>query len=58
MQEHLIHQIDRDRLPRHTALIMDGNGRWAEAQRLLRVEGHRAGAEAARVASGEGSRIP
>lgn len=34
--------------PRHLAIIMDGNGRWAQARRLPRVEGHRAGAAAAR----------
>ncbi len=31
--------------PRHVALIMDGNGRWAEQRRLPRLEGHRAGVE-------------
>lgn len=34
--------------PRHVAIIMDGNGRWAKAQGLPRVEGHRAGAKAVR----------
>jgi undecaprenyl diphosphate synthase len=34
--------------PRHTAIIMDGNGRWAQARGLARSEGHRAGAEAVR----------
>ncbi|WP_419825365.1 isoprenyl transferase [Sphingomonas sp.] len=34
--------------PRHVAIIMDGNGRWAKARRLPRVAGHRAGAEAVR----------
>jgi len=48
VQEHLIHQIDRDRLPRHIAIIMDGNGRWAAGRGLPRVEGHRAGAKAVR----------
>ncbi len=37
-------------LPRHVAIIMDGNGRWAKARGLPRVAGHRAGAEAARKA--------
>jgi undecaprenyl diphosphate synthase len=37
-------------LPRHIAIIMDGNGRWAEARGLPRVAGHRSGAEAARRA--------
>src|SRR6516164_340787 len=36
-------------LPRHVAIIMDGNGRWARQRHLLRIEGHRAGAESARV---------
>src|SRR5437660_2889527 len=36
-------------LPRHVAIIMDGNGRWAKARHLPRIEGHRAGAESARV---------
>jgi undecaprenyl diphosphate synthase len=35
-------------LPRHIAIIMDGNGRWAEARGLPRVAGHRRGAEAVR----------
>ena len=37
-----------DSIPRHVAIIMDGNGRWAERQGLPRVAGHRAGAEAVR----------
>lgn len=36
-------------LPRHVAIIMDGNGRWAKERHLPRVEGHRAGAESARI---------
>src|SRR6476646_9377591 len=36
-------------LPRHVAIIMDGNGLWAKARHLPRIEGHRAGAESARV---------
>ena len=36
-------------LPRHVAIIMDGNGRWARERHLPRVEGHRAGAESARI---------
>src|SRR5437868_15088663 len=36
-------------LPRHVAVIMDGNGRWAKQRHLPRIEGHRAGAESARV---------
>ncbi|MDQ8754835.1 isoprenyl transferase [Sphingosinicella sp. LHD-64] len=37
-------------VPRHVAIIMDGNGRWANARGLPRSAGHRAGAEAARKA--------
>src|SRR5205823_8193796 len=36
-------------LPTHVAIIMDGNGRWAKQRHLPRIEGHRAGAESARV---------
>lgn len=39
----------RASLPRHVAVIMDGNGRWARQRNLPRIEGHRAGAESARV---------
>lgn len=35
--------FDASRVPRHIALVMDGNGRWANAQGLPRVEGHKAG---------------
>jgi undecaprenyl diphosphate synthase len=35
--------FDSQRLPRHVALVMDGNGRWANAQGLPRVDGHKAG---------------
>lgn len=41
-------EIDPSRLPRHIAIIMDGNGRWAQKQGLLRTVGHRAGVEALR----------
>jgi undecaprenyl diphosphate synthase len=47
-EEALIRQIDFDRLPRHVAIIMDGNGRWASGRHLPRVEGHRAGIDAVR----------
>ena len=36
-------------LPQHVAIIMDGNGRWAKQRGLLRIEGHRQGAESARI---------
>jgi undecaprenyl diphosphate synthase len=37
--------IDKERLPRHIAIIMDGNGRWAKKQGLARMFGHRQGVE-------------
>jgi undecaprenyl diphosphate synthase len=40
--------LDPSKLPRHVAIIMDGNGRWAQAHGLPRVEGHRQGAKAVR----------
>src|SRR5947208_14117265 len=43
IEETLLERIDLKRLPRHIAVIMDGNGRWARARSLPRVEGHRAG---------------
>ncbi len=44
-------------LPRHVAIIMDGNGRWAEARALPRVAGHREGAEAVRAVTRAARRI-
>src|SRR5512146_562143 len=38
--------LRRDRLPRHVAVIMDGNGRWAKKQGLPRIMGHRRGVDA------------
>lgn len=38
-------EIDKTRLPRHIAIIMDGNGRWAKRQGLARMFGHRQGVE-------------
>src|SRR5947209_2521842 len=43
IEQSLVEKIDLKRLPRHVAVIMDGNGRWARARNLPRVEGHRAG---------------
>ncbi len=39
-------KLDKKKLPRHVAIILDGNGRWAKARGLSRSEGHRAGGEA------------
>src|SRR5207237_5285971 len=46
--EDLLLDLDLARLPRHVAIIMDGNGRWAARRSLPRVVGHRAGADAVR----------
>ena len=48
IEEGLARQVDFDRLPKHLAVIMDGNGRWAAQRHLPRVEGHRAGIESVR----------
>ena len=42
-EEELLASIDVKRMPRHIAIIMDGNGRWAKQRGKPRVEGHRAG---------------
>ena len=47
-REDWLGELDPGRLPRHVAIIMDGNGRWAARRRLPRVAGHRAGADAVR----------
>ncbi len=44
----LASQIDKDLIPRHVAIIMDGNGRWAKKQGLKRVLGHKKGVESVR----------
>ena len=45
----IMKEIDPARLPRHIAIIMDGNGRWAESHTMGRILGHRKGAESVRV---------
>lgn len=46
--ERLAKSINKERLPRHIAIIMDGNGRWAKARGLPRTAGHQAGVESVR----------
>ena len=41
-------QIDPEKMPHHVAIIMDGNGRWAQQRKMSRVAGHRAGIKAVR----------
>jgi undecaprenyl diphosphate synthase len=45
----ILEKLDWERLPRHIAVIMDGNGRWAQKRHLPRVAGHRAGTQSART---------
>ncbi|MBN2538679.1 MAG: isoprenyl transferase [Deltaproteobacteria bacterium] len=44
-----MHRIIKEKLPRHIAVIMDGNGRWARKNMLKRVMGHKKGADAVRT---------
>ncbi len=53
----LLASIAWDRLPRHVAIIMDGNGRWAAQRGQPRIAGHRAGVEAVRAAVDTGARL-
>jgi undecaprenyl diphosphate synthase len=48
-EESLLGEIEARRLPRHVAIIMDGNGRWAQRRHLPRIAGHRAGVQSART---------
>lgn len=52
--EQLINQIDRTNIPKHIAVIMDGNGRWAQKQGVKRIFGHQNAIEAVRSVT-EGS---
>jgi undecaprenyl diphosphate synthase len=45
----LLQKLDLTRLPRHVAVIMDGNGRWAQKRHLPRIAGHRSGTQSART---------
>ena len=46
--KNLIDTIDRTRLPKHIAIIMDGNGRWAQQRGEERVFGHNSGVQSVR----------
>ena len=50
LERQLLEEIDLAKLPRHIAIIMDGNGRWAKQRGSPRVEGHRAGIASVREA--------
>ncbi len=44
-EEALVRRLDTSRLPRHVAVIMDGNGRWARERGLARIDGHKPGSD-------------
>jgi undecaprenyl diphosphate synthase len=56
-EDALLTSIAWDRLPRHVAIIMDGNGRWAAQRGQPRIAGHRAGVEAVRASVDTGARL-
>ena len=47
-------QLDPERVPKHVAIIMDGNGRWAGKRALKRFLGHQQGAESCAICGGDG----
>jgi undecaprenyl diphosphate synthase len=53
----LLEKLNLSALPKHVAVIMDGNGRWAQRRHLPRIAGHRKGTETARVAIETCSRL-
>src|ERR1041385_6746407 len=57
LDEKLLSALDWERLPKHVAIIMDGNGRWAAQRGQPRIAGHRAGVEAVRAAVDTGARL-
>jgi undecaprenyl diphosphate synthase len=48
-EERLLAELNANKLPQHIAVIMDGNGRWAQRRHLPRIAGHRAGVQSART---------
>ena len=51
LKDQLMQQIDRERLPRHVAIIMDGNGRWAKERGKQRLFGHQSAIQSVREVS-------
>ena len=49
--------IDKERIPAHVAIIMDGNGRWAKARGLSRSMGHQQGVETVKRITEEATRL-
>jgi undecaprenyl diphosphate synthase len=56
-QQELVLEVPPERRPRHIAIIMDGNGRWAERQNLPRVAGHQKGVDSVRRTTEECARL-
>jgi undecaprenyl diphosphate synthase len=56
-QADLFAKLDPERLPKHIAVIMDGNGRWAQRRHLPRIAGHKRGVDAVRDVITLGSNI-
>ena len=52
-----LESVPSERWPRHVAIIMDGNGRWAQRQGLPRIEGHRRGVDSVRRVTEESARL-
>ena len=52
-----IAELPREKIPQHIAIIMDGNGRWAQQRGLPRIEGHRQGADSVRRVTEECTRL-
>src|ERR671911_1909409 len=50
-------EVPSERRPRHIAIIMDGNGRWAERQNLPRIAGHQRGVDSVRRTTEEAARL-
>ena len=55
--EELLKEVGREQIPRHIAVIMDGNGRWAQRRNLPRIEGHRRGVSSVRRTVEECTRL-
>lgn len=55
--ENLFYDIDLEKVPKHIAIIMDGNGRWAKSKMMPRTFGHKAGVETIRKVVKECSRL-
>lgn len=53
----LLNQIDKNHMPAHVAIIMDGNGRWAKAKGLPRTAGHAEGVERVKDITAEAARL-